>query len=203
VIDRLEGFYGPLPLPPADPFRLYVWEVLAVNTTPTRRDAAMGALRRIPALTPDSMGRTPRAKLESAVALAGPYRDERLRALAAGVDAFKRNPDLADRLRGDAATARDALALLPYLTTVAGQRLLLFAGQHAMLPEDPDVRRVLDRLGTDGDLMMRELGGMLTTMRRATLYLAHHGGATCLEYDPRCHICPLRADCSFPEGTAA
>ena len=66
VLHRLERFYGPLPQPPDDPFALYVWEVLGIHTTASRRDAAMGALRRIPALTPDSMGRAPRAKLEGA-----------------------------------------------------------------------------------------------------------------------------------------
>ena len=107
ILDRLERFYGPLPQPPSDPFALYVWEVLGVHTTAPRRDAAMGALRRLPALTPDSMGRAPRAKLEGAVALSGPYREERLRALAAGVEAFKRHRDLADQLRGDFASARN------------------------------------------------------------------------------------------------
>src|SRR5688572_32037869 len=100
VMDRLERFYGPVPLPPDDPFALYVWEVLGVRTTATRRDAAMNALRRIPALTPDSIGTVPRAKLEQAIALAGPSREERLRALTSGVDVFKRNRDLPKRLRG-------------------------------------------------------------------------------------------------------
>src|SRR5918996_583960 len=101
VMDRLERFYGPLPLPPDDPFAFYVWEVLGVRTTPARRDAAMSALRRIPALTPDSMAKAPRAKLEKAVGLAGPYREDRLRALTSGVDVFKRNRDLPNKLRGD------------------------------------------------------------------------------------------------------
>ena len=33
LTDRLERFYGPLPLPPEDPFALYVWEVLGIRTT--------------------------------------------------------------------------------------------------------------------------------------------------------------------------
>ncbi len=196
AMDRLERFYGPLPQPPDDPFALYVWEVLSVHTTPTRRDAAMGVLRRIPALTPDSMGRAPRAKLESAAALAGPYREERLRALAAGVDVFKRNRDLADKLRSDLAVAQEALALLPHLTAMSGQRLLLFAGRHPVLPDDPHVQRVLERLRSR-DSTIRELGGVLTAMQRATLYFSHHGRATCLESDPMCHICPLRSECPF------
>lgn len=203
LMERLERFYGPLPQPPEDPFALYVWEVLGVHTTRTRRDAAMIALRRVPALTPDSMGRAPRAKVEGAVALAGPYREERLRALGAGVDVFRRHRDLPEKLRGDAASAREALAMLPHLTTVSGQWLLLFAGRHPLLPDDPDVQRVLGRLRAPRDETARELGGVLTAVQRATLYLAHHGRATCLESVPMCHICPLRSECPFPDGVAA
>jgi endonuclease III len=197
VMDRLERFYGPLPLPPEDPFAFYVWDVLGVRTTPSRRDAAMGALRRIPALTPDSMGKAARAKLEKAVALAGPHREERLRALTSGVDVFKRNRDLPKQIRSGIDPAREALALLPHLTPVSSQWLLLFAGRHPLFPDDPNVRRVLARLQMDADIAAEELGGVLTAMQRATLYLSHHGRATCLDADPLCHICPLRSVCPF------
>lgn len=202
LMDRLERFYGPLPLPPEDPFALYVWEVLGVRTTAARRDAAMGALRRLPALTPDSMGKVARAKLEKAVALAGPYRDERLRALTSGVDVFKRNRDITRKLRGDLDAAREALALLPHLTSNSGQWLLLFAGRHSLFPDDPDIRRVFVRLRSDADATTGELGGVLTAMQRATLYFSHHGRSTCIEADPLCHICPLRSECPFPTEAA-
>ena len=201
VMDRLERFYGPLPLPPDDPFAFYVWEVLGVRTTPARRDAAMSALRRIPALTPDSMAKAPRAKLEKAVGLAGPYREERLRALTSGVDVFKRNRDLPKTLRGDIDAAREALALLPHLAEISGQWLLLFAGRHPILPADPHVQRVLARLQRDADTVSSQLGAVLTAVQRATLYLSHHGRSTCVEADPLCHICPLRSDC--PHGQMA
>jgi endonuclease III len=201
-MDRLERFYGPLPLPPDDPFALYVWEVLGVRTTAARRDAAMGALRRIPALTPDSMGKVPRAKLEKAIALAGPYREERFRALTSGIDVFKRNPGLPTTLRSDVNAARQALALLPHLTAASGQWMLLFAGRHSLFPDDPHVRRVLTRLDSGADAATEQLGGVLTAMQRATLYLSHHGRATCVEADPLCHICPLRSGCPFPKGAA-
>ena len=197
LMDRLERFYGPLPLPPDDPFALYVWEVLGVRTTPGRRDAAMSALKRIPALTPDSMGRTARAKLEHAVGLAGPHREERLRALASGIDVFKRNRDLPAKLRRDLDTARAALELLPHLTAISSQRLLLFAGRHPVFPEDPDVMRVFSRLQQSPGAATEQLGGVLTAIQRATLYLSHHARATCIEADPLCHICPLRSPCPF------
>jgi endonuclease III len=203
MIDRLERFYGPLPQPPEDAFALYVWEVLGIHTTPGRRLAAMNALRRIPALTPDSMRRVARAKLEAAVRLAGPYQEERLRALAAGVDVFSRHRDLPERLRGGIAGAREALSLLPNLTTRSGQWLLLFAGSHPLLPDDPHIKRVLERFHGGNDDIARELDGVLTAIQRASLYLSHHGRATCLESDPMCHICPLRQGCRFADGAAA
>ena len=198
LIDRLERFYGPRPQPPEDSFALYVWEVLGVRTTAARRDAAMGAVRRIPALTPDSMGKAPRAMLDRAIALAGPYREERLRALVSGVNVFKRNRDLPQKLRGDIDAAREALALLPHLGAISAQWLLLFAGRHPLLPDDPHVTRVLTRLQIEPAAATDQLGGVLTAIQRMALYLAHHGRSTCVDADPLCHICPLRLECPFP-----
>src|SRR5205085_5625450 len=107
MIEKLERFYGALPQPPSDPFALYVWEVMSLHTTAPRRDAAMKSLRRVPALTPDSLRRAARGKLAAAAALAGPYRDERIRALTAGADVFRRNRDFPERLRADLAQANE------------------------------------------------------------------------------------------------
>src|SRR5437867_12918679 len=115
LIDALQKFYGALPSPPRDPFGLFVWEVLSVHSTPRKRDAALGALRRIRALTPDAMWRAPQKKLEESVALAGPYSEQRLRALRTGVDLFRRSPSLPAVIRGPLAAARRALKPLPQL----------------------------------------------------------------------------------------
>ena len=81
--------------------------MLSVHSTPRKRDAAFGALKRIRALTPDAMWRAPQKKLEESVALAGPYAEQRLRALRTGVDrvpalaeAAGHHPRSADRARG-------------------------------------------------------------------------------------------------------
>ena len=91
-VDALQKFYGALPTPPRDPFTLFVWEVLSVHSTPRKRDAALAALKRIRALTPDAMWRAAQKKLEESVAMAGPYAEQRLRALRTGVDLFRRIP---------------------------------------------------------------------------------------------------------------
>ena len=65
-----------------------------MHTTPARRDAAFGALKRIRVLTPDAMWRAPQKNLADAVALAGPYQEQRLRTLRNGVALFRRSPTL-------------------------------------------------------------------------------------------------------------
>ena len=147
VMDRLERFYGPLPLPPEDPFALYVWDVLGVRTTPARRDAAMSALAADSGADPglDGQGRAREARKSRR-----PCRTRTARSV------FARSPPastcssaIAIFPKNSAATStrrREALALLPHLTAISGQWLLLFAGRHPLLPDDPHVQRVLARL---------------------------------------------------------
>ena len=100
ILDALQTFYGVLPPPPRDPFTLFVWEVLSVHSTPRKRDASLAALKRIPAMTPDSMWRAPQKKLEESVKLAGPYSENRLQALRTGCELFRRAPQLPAIIRG-------------------------------------------------------------------------------------------------------
>src|SRR5258706_16001299 len=109
LLNALQKFYGVLAPPPRDPFTLFVWEVLSVHSTPRKRDAALAALKRIPAMTPDSMWRAPQKKLEEGVKLAGPYSENRLIALRTGVDVFRRSPRLPAAIRGPLLAARRPL----------------------------------------------------------------------------------------------
>ena len=147
LLAALERFYGALPAPPRDPFTLFVWEVLSVHSTPKKRDAAFGALKRSRALTPDAMWRAPRKKLEASVTLAGPYVEQRLRALRTGVDQFRRSPNLPRAITGPLPGARRALKGLPQMGEGGAYRMLLFAGDHPVLPVDARVSRVARRLG--------------------------------------------------------
>src|SRR5206468_7659480 len=108
LLAALQNFYGALPTPPRDPFTLFVWEVLSVHSTPRKRDAALAALKRIPALTPDAMWRAPQKKLEECVAIAGPYLEQRLLRLRTGVDLFRKTPGLSAVIRGPLPAARRA-----------------------------------------------------------------------------------------------
>jgi endonuclease III len=211
ALASLARFYGLLPTPPRDPFILFVWEVLSVHTTPAKRDAALAALKRLRALTPDAMWQTPQEKLEQAVVLTGPYLERRVSALRAGGALFRRSPGLSAVLRGPLPAARRSLKRFPQLGEGGAQRMLLFAADHAVLPVDARVNRVGRRLGygtARGDFrksarsvqqaISRELPPNVESFRRAFLYLSHHGAVTCTEADPHCHVCPLLRDC--PEG---
>jgi endonuclease-3 len=211
LLSRLRRFYGLLPAPSRDPFAIFLWEVLSMHTTPARRDAALGALKRIRVLTPDAMWRAPQKKLAEAVALAGPYQEQRLRALRTGVDLFRRSPKLPALIRGPLGTARRALRPFPQLGDASARRMLLFAADCCVLGVDMHVSRVGRRLGygTGSDssrkstrsvqrALSRDLPHDAEGFRRASLYLSHHALATCIERDPHCHVCPLLQDC--PEG---
>ena len=209
LIGDLRTFYGRLPTPPADPFTLFVWEVLSVHSTPRKRDAALGAMKRVRALTPDAMWRVAQKKLEESVALAGPYLEQRVRALRTGVDMFRRTPRLPSIIRGPLPAARRALKGLPQMGEAGAYRMLLFAADHPVLPVDARVSRVARRLGygdTEADFtrtarsirraISGELPETLEAYRWAFIYLDHHGAATCTESDPHCGICPLLRDCA-------
>lgn len=211
LIDRLNAFYGTLPTPPSDPFQLFVWEMLSVHASPHKRDAAMAALKRNRALTPDAMWKAAHKKLEDSVRLAGPYLEQRLATLRTGVDIFRRSPNLPKTIRGPLPAARKALKDLPRMGEGGAYRMLLFAADHNVMPVDARVSRVASRLGygerqpsfsktarSIREAVASELPANLDVYRRTYLYFDHHGAATCTETDPRCHVCPLLKDC--PDG---
>ena len=207
VIERLRRFYGRLPTPPAEPFAFFVWEVLSAETAPARRDAAFAALKRIPALTPDAFWKAAPARLEAAVALAGPYRDRRLAAIRTAADRFRRQPRLAAVIRGPIRPARRALRAWPGLGQAGAERLLLFVNGVPVFPADLRVSRVVTRLGVvEGARDSRgHLARALRTaldrdraqIAHAFLYLSHHATATCTEVSPHCHVCPLLTGCPY------
>jgi endonuclease III len=189
---------------------MYVWEVLNFHAAPVKRDAALMALRRIPALTPDSIWKAVPKKLEAAVHLAGPYLDERIRTLRAGADLFRRHPELPRRIGGSLLDARRALRALPQLGLAGTHRMLLFGGAHSLIPADAHLTRVAVRLGYGTETanvrrqirdvrkaLIPRIGAGLDERRRVVTQLEHHGQSTCLEHDPHCHVCPLLADCPF------
>jgi endonuclease III len=199
LIGELREFYGLLPTPPSDAFMLFVWEVLSYQTPPLKRDAAFGALKRNRSLTPDSMMKVAPKKLEESVKLTGSYFEQRSRALKTGITVFQRDPDLHHAIAGPVPAAHEALATLPQMGEGVADRMLLFAGDHLILPMDTDVWRLVRRLGYD-DVPDKELPQSLDAYKRASIYLSHHAAVTCDDKEPHCHVCPLRRDCPYGES---
>jgi endonuclease III len=208
VIDRLSAFYGPLRMPPDDPFGFYVWEVLGNKTTAGRRDAALMALRKVPALTPDAIGKLPRGRLEAVVRHCGSLIDERLAALDAGAAVFRRQPSLMARLQGPLRAAWPAARDLPHVGQAGALGLLLFTGGGVIVPADEGTTRVVTRYGLvppAGNArrtargvrrwLTATLPAELLTRRKAVLYLQHHAHHTCVEGVPHCTVCPVASAC--------
>ena len=207
-VARLAAFYGPLAHPPADPFGVFLWEVLGTRTTAGRRDAALHGLRCVPALTPDSVRKLGRGKLEAIIRLCGPFVDERVSAIETGVDVFRKRRHFADELQGPLKQAWLAAGDLPRIGEAGAARLLLFASRHAVVPVDAGLARFAVRFGLVNDTpnlrrlaraVRRALSAVLPAgieeRRYAVLYLSHHAQSTCVEVQPHCAICPLAADC--------
>ena len=154
------------------------------------------------------MFRQTRGRLTEALAHAGPYQEQRLRALLLGVEQFRRQPAFGAIVRGALPRARRLLARLPRLGDGGVHRMLLFGGQHCVVPVDRDVARLASRLAGE-DVWDRQKPPRLRPIRqrleaglpreerafrRAALYLRHHAVQTCVD-DPHCSVCPLGEKC--------
>jgi endonuclease III len=179
LIPKLREFYGLLPQPPSDPFQFFLWEILSADALPARRDLAWQALRRLPALTPDAMARTPPKELLDVMRLIGPSPDERIERIRTTTGEMKRQRDRfdPDKLRTNgllhaARTFRGLAHLPPDLV----DRALLYAGSYPVLPLDDGAARVVARLegtaiapshGAEGFTLKRALyAGQLRAQRR-------------------------------------
>ncbi len=216
IVGELREFYEPQPEPPHDAFGFYLWYVLGRRAVPVRRDAALAALRRIPAMTPDALWKAPRAKLHAAVAHVGPP-EERLNAVIAGVEAFRRHRDLDHLIAGPLLSARRATRTMPALGPVGAQWMLLAVGGHAILPRHPGVGRVGLRLGVVAGpsgpaplVQLRAARAMaaivprdVAALKNAVLYLSHHASVTCAIAHPHCRVCPLTTKCEAYKAAAA
>ncbi|HEX6211815.1 MAG TPA: hypothetical protein VF136_13625 [Methylomirabilota bacterium] len=208
LLPRLAAFYGPLPVPPADPFGAFLWEVLGTKTTAGRRDAALMALRRVPALTPDAVRKLGRGRLEAIARTCGPFAEARVSAIETGVEVFRRRPHLTNALQGPLRDAWLAARDLPHVGEAGALRVLLFSTAHGVIPADQDLTRWAVRMGLAPrfDNLRRTVRGVrrslasilpsdLHARRHAVLLLSHHAQSTCVDFDPHCRVCPIATVC--------
>lgn len=208
VLTALAAFYGPLAAPPRDLFAFFVWEIVSARALPARRDMAWQAVKRIPALTPDSMFRAPKDDLKAAIDGLGGF-EERLEALRAGSGHFRRHRDLADVVAGPLLRATRALRDVPHLTPSGQVRALFFAGGHAVPAVDDQTARVVARLsgvaapaGARRRRAARQnvsaaFGRDRDRLGQALVLLGHHAGHACVEHAPHCTVCPLKTGCRW------
>jgi endonuclease III len=199
-----------------------VWEILSEHAVPARRDLAWAALRRIPALTPDSLFRAPAPELSEAVALTGLPREATIDRLNATAEAFRRHRDpldFDDRRRLSLREVWRRLAVLVHIDPRVRRRALLFALDVPVLPVDEEISRVIQRLTRRVDAsrstrvslqatgstrvradarrwLAAQLPRDVESCRQAVLYLRHHALHTCLAVGPHCHVCPLLVGCA-------
>ncbi|MBK5296198.1 MAG: hypothetical protein JJE40_03505, partial [Vicinamibacteria bacterium] len=135
--------------------------------------------------------------------------DERLVALDAGVDVFRRQRHFIERLRGPLRQAWLASRDLPHLGHAGALRLLLFTGDSPNVPVDAGMARIATRLGLAPSqpnlrrltrdvrrALDKAVPRELSARRRAVLYLHHHAEHTCVEASPHCGVCPLVEGCA-------
>jgi endonuclease III len=168
LVPKLREFYGLLPQPPTDPFQFFLWEILSENALPARRDLAWQALRRIPALTPDAVARTPHKELLDVMRLIGPQPDERIERIRSTTGEMKRQRDRFDpdalRTKGVRFAAR-AFRRLTHVPREIVERALLYATGYPVLPLDDAGARVVARL--EGTAMPASQGAEGFTLKRA------------------------------------
>ena len=190
---------------------MFVWLILSGHSTPKKSAAAFKALARLGALTPDGIWNASPKALAESVDLAGPFGQYRLLALRKGVELFRRDPELAEALKGRVPPALKRMKGLPRMSgDGAAYLMLLFAGGQPVIPVDARVARVATRLafgewtGTFPNIaksvrqaIAQDLGDRTAAYRDAYIYLEHHGATTCTQTDPQCGKCPLQKDCVF------
>jgi endonuclease III len=216
AIVLLEARYGAPPLPPtADPFELVLLENIAYLATPARRREAFELLKVGVGTTPKALLAAPLAAIERATSkgiLKG-HSAEKLRECAR-VALGEFDGDLSSAIAGPLGAARRALRRFPSIGEPGAEKILLFAGKHALLAPESNGLRVLVRLGLIPEersyartyaasrVVSETLPPNVPSMQRAHLLLRQHGQTLCKRSTPSCSACPLARGCAYAKAAA-
>ena len=211
AVERLRAFYGAPTRPPtSDPFELVLLENVAYLATPERRRDAFEQLERKIGTSPASILRATGDALESVTArgimrakFAGKLRE----CARIAIDEF--DGDLGTALRGPLDGAKRALRRFPGIGEPGAEKILLFAGRHALLAPESNGLRVLVRLGAvpeqksyarmyaDSRIAAKVLPARTRVLQEAHLLLQQHGQTLCKRSAPHCEECPLAGGCAY------
>lgn len=217
AVAALRAHHGPPERPPtADPFELILWENVAYLAAPARRREAFEALRTTVGTTPAAILAADRGALEKVTEhgiLKGTFAAKLRECATLAARSF--GGDLDAAIRGPLETAKRALRLFPGIGEPGAEKILLFAGRHALLAPDSNALRVLTRLGflreepsyarmyAASRTASRSLPQDVPAMQQAHLLLQLHGRTLCKSSAPRCGECPLHPECAYARERAA
>jgi endonuclease III len=219
IIARLKKHYGKPEVPPAKgPFELVLWENACYLLPDERRREVFEALRDQVGLNAAAIDAAP-DKLLLPLAQRGGMRPEtrvfRWRQIA-GITLNQYGGDLDSIFKMPYAEAKKALKQFPTIGDPGAEKILLLCGISCGLPLESNGLRVLVRVGwgrsqknygatyrSVQEALKPELPTTPERLKEAHLLLRVHGKTLCKDKAPLCHKCPISADCSYAQTTAA
>lgn len=215
AVKVLRQYYGPpARLPTTDPFELVLWENVAYLASPARRREAFELLRRTVGTAPAAILTASQKALEKVAAhgiLKTKFANKLRECASIVINDF--GGDLGTVIRGPLKSAREALQSFPGIGQPGAEKILLFAGLHALLAPDSNGVRVLVRLGFIREeksyartyeasrVVAKDLPAETSVMQGAHLLLRQHGQTLCKLNAPDCGGCPLAAACAYAVTT--
>jgi endonuclease III len=207
----LRKHYGaPEPPPSTDPFELVLWENVAYLASPARRREAFELLRSTVGTSPKAILSAKRQALEQVTSrgiLKATFAAKLRECARIAMDDF--GGDLGAVVRLPLESAKRALRSFPGIGEPGAEKILLFAGRHALLAPDSNALRVLVRLGLVGEgtsysrtyaatrALADPLGADVPFLQEAHQLLQRHGQSLCKRSAPRCTECPLAGECAY------
>jgi len=213
LLDRLEAHYGPQqPSFPVDPYEFLVWWHCGYPQSDARCEKGWEKLTREVGIDPDTLLRTPPARLASALKAGGmvpELRAQRLKEIARLIQ-NEFGGDLCSALTGPLAQVRRTLKRFPGIADPGADRILLFAGIAPVAAIPSNCVHVPARIRHGGEsknystdyrraqhAIEEEISEKLDARARAYLLLKRHGQQTCKRTKPKCDVCPVASHCAF------
>jgi endonuclease-3 len=219
IVALLKRHYGAPGVPPAKgPFELVLWENACYLLPDERRLEVFEALRDKVGLTPAAIDAAPDSLLLP-LAKRGGMRPEtrvfRWRQIA-GIALNQYAGDLDSILTRPYSEAKKALKQFPTIGDPGAEKILLLCGVSSGLPLESNGLRVLVRLGwgrlqrnygatyrSVQEALKPELPTSPERLKEAHLLLRIHGKTLCKDNAPLCFQCPVSAECTYAQTTAA
>ena len=196
--------------PTADPFELVLLENVVYLASPARRREAFEQRKGSVGTNPTSLLTAKQNVLESVTArgiLKTTFAEKLRECARVAVEQF--GGDVAEAIQGPHDSAKKVLRCFPGIGEPGAEKILLFAGRHAVLAPESNGLRVLVRLGliqeessyaktyAKARVAARGLPADVRLMQEAHLLLQKHGQTLCKRNAPRCELCPLAGRCAY------